>query len=265
MRTTHAALGRHLETLFADMVTPVENVEPHVYSLIDEGLVGGDVGALYVDGERVRWSTEPDVLLGYVMWHLNQSVIRTAPPNLTLLHAGVVEHRGRAALLVAPQESGKTTLTAGLVARGCGYLSDEVAALTAGGDVVAYPKPLSIDPGSWDVLPALRPHVDTEVQPFLRTQWQVPAEAIRPGATAREARPALVVLPRYVASAETRLTDVKRAAALVEVAQQTFTWTRDPQQALRAVTRMMQTCVVKRLVFSDLGRACDLVQSQLRA
>ncbi len=89
-------------------------------------------------------------------------------------------------LLVAPEDHGKTTLTAALVRDGFGYLSDEVAAIDPDSLVVrAYPKSLSLDPGSWAVHAALAPKVPVSVSAFATSQWQIPAEDIRPGSASR--------------------------------------------------------------------------------
>ncbi len=61
-----------------------------------------------------------------------------------LLHAGaVLERNGTATLLVGESGAGKTTAVAHL-ARTAGYLTDETAFVTWDGQLVPYPKPLSV-------------------------------------------------------------------------------------------------------------------------
>lgn len=74
------------------------------------------------------------------------------PERLHLHAAGAVRH-GRAALLAAPRETGKTTTLATLVHRGWGFISDEAISLAAGDDKVrGFPKPLSIKPHGRDLV-----------------------------------------------------------------------------------------------------------------
>lgn len=71
--------------------------------------------------------------------------------DLLMLHAaGLADTAtGRTAVLVGPSGMGKSTATRALC-RQWGYVSDETVALTAAGDIVAYPKPLSlIEGGRW--------------------------------------------------------------------------------------------------------------------
>ncbi len=76
------------------------------------------------------------------------------------MHAGVVAGPAGAILLPAPPGSGKSTLTAGLVAAGLDYFSDEVA-LLAEDDLAVMPFPLAMcvkDTGI-DALAALFPAI----------------------------------------------------------------------------------------------------------
>ena len=79
--------------------------------------------------------------------------------RLLMLHACVLAHpeSGKAVLLVGPSGMGKTTLAAALGSRWA-YVSDETAGITETGEVVGYPKPLSVQstghPGKDQVSPA---------------------------------------------------------------------------------------------------------------
>ena len=65
-------------------------------------------------------------------------------PDRIFVHAGVVEHGGRAIVIPGMSFSGKTTLVAALVRAGATYYSDEFAPIDADGLVHPYPKPLSL-------------------------------------------------------------------------------------------------------------------------
>lgn len=96
----------------------------------------------------------PDVptLLHHLSMAVNRTVSTARAGGLLMLHAATLAHpvTGRTAALAARSGTGKTTLCRTLGTR-LGYLSDEIAGITADGTMVAYPKPLSVltDDGDW--------------------------------------------------------------------------------------------------------------------
>lgn len=76
---------------------------------------------------------------------LTYAAILEQAGKLTMLHAcGVADlHTGAVIALVAKSGTGKTT-AATVLARKFGYVTDETVAVAPQGDVVAYPKPLSV-------------------------------------------------------------------------------------------------------------------------
>lgn len=112
-----------------------------------------------------------------------------------VFHAGAVARHGSGVLLPAASFSGKSTLTAGLVQRGFGLLSDEVGAIElATGRMVGYPRALSLRS---DVLSVLG--LDAGVGASLgdATARMVSSSAL--GGTVAEdgAQLRLIVLPRF--------------------------------------------------------------------
>lgn len=75
---------------------------------------------------------------------VTRAMIAARTGDLVMMHAGALCHPETGATLVysAPGGTGKTTLTTYFGTR-YGYLSDETAGITATGEVLAYPKPLS--------------------------------------------------------------------------------------------------------------------------
>ena len=148
-------------------------------------------------------------------------------------HAGGVERDGVGFVFPARMESGKTTLTAGLVRTGFRYLTDEAVAFDwETGEIEPFPKPLSIDEGSWFLFPEIVPEpAPGETGPPV-TQWQVPPEAIRAGSTGGPCRARFVVFPEYEAAAETALQPMSRADAIVELAKNTFHFKDHARRAL---------------------------------
>jgi hypothetical protein len=86
----------------------------------------GDELALIEDGREVARATTPERATIDVLHLLGQRALQDSVGTIRL-HAGAIERDGRAVLLVGESDKGKSTLTAVLVTRGWGYLSDELA------------------------------------------------------------------------------------------------------------------------------------------
>ncbi len=199
-----------------------------------------------------------DRALSVLLWHVNAEVVRRSTARYPLVHAAAAVWEGAAVLLAAAPESGKTTTVAGLVDKaGFGYLTDEAVAIDPGSLVAKpYPKPLSIDRGSWDVLANLRPtHADR-----VTGQWQVPAGSIRPDAVAGPAPIRFIVEPAYDPDATTRLEPVARAAMLVRLADSTFDFQAAPQRNLAVLARLVEQADCYRQPISDLGESIQLIE-----
>jgi hypothetical protein len=108
--------------------------------------------------ERIR--TYDHALLFGGLW---QTILECIHPNaewLAVIHGAAVARNGHGLALFAPSGSGKTTLTAGLIASGFDYLADDLVGVIAPhGTVAPCPLPLSIKPGSLDVIAPLYPEL----------------------------------------------------------------------------------------------------------
>ena len=113
--------------------------------------VSGEI-ALIVDGrERLR-TDDPALAIGALF----VAVIECIRPGLqwfALLHGAALARSGHAFALAGSPGAGKSTLAAGLIAAGFDYLADDLVALSAPDAlIVPWPLPLSLKPGSLDVL-----------------------------------------------------------------------------------------------------------------
>ena len=126
---------------------------------------------------RLEASDTRRLVASLVQW-LNQQAVD--PEYAVMSHAGGVERNGVACVLPADPESGKTTLTTGLVRAGYSYLTDEAISFDwETGEIEPYPKPLSIDPGSQFLFPELAPPSPPGAEGESDGQWQVPPSSIR--------------------------------------------------------------------------------------
>ena len=219
--------------------------------------------SLWFDEELVVDSQRADRPLAMLLWHINRKVVERST-GYVLLHAACACSGDDAVILPAAMESGKTTLVAGLVRAGLRYLTDEVAALAPYGlRLTAYPKPLSIDAGSWPVLPDLRRDVASDVQPYLPNQWLVPPTSIRADAVAQSARARLVVSPRYEEHAPTTLTRLSMADGALLLMQNAHAFALAPQRNLDTFAGLVQHCPVYELRYGDLHDGCQAVSDVL--
>jgi hypothetical protein len=192
-----------------------------------------------------------------VPW-LNQQAVD--PEYAVTAHAGGVEREGRACVMPADPESGKTTLTTGLVHAGYSYLTDEAVSFDWDtGEIEPFPKPLSIDPGSQYLFPELAPPPPPGAGGDPDGQWNVPPSSIRSDAVGGRCRAAYVVFPKYDGDAATRLEPVTRAEALVELAKNTFRFREHPRRALDTLSGVIREVDCYRLTVGHLDDACRVI------
>lgn len=235
------------------------------------------LGPLIVDGpdraDVARWTVEEDAdgwwfrppggaapsvratpaeLLGPVVRRCNHLVARHSPH--IAVHAGGIEACGRGVLLAGPTETGKSTLTAGLVLAGARYLSDEAVGIEPDGRLLSYPKPLTLDPGSHDLFPNLA-ELAVGTSAADAGQWQVPVPAIREDAVAPGAPLIHVMLHRYEPGARTSMTEISRAEALYDLCRLNFRFRRRARQSLDTLAAAVRGARCHRLVSGDLDAA----------
>ena len=258
IRASNATVGRYLDDLLRVFRVPGE--PSHIYSFIDRAHTSDGGFALYRGGELVSTTSSPSSVLRHLFWDINRNVIdRTR--DLLLFHASAVELGGRAVVFPAPMGSGKTTLVSGLIQRGARYLTDEAVAIAPSDlRIRPYPKPLSIDTGSWEVLRDLRPQIDGSLEPFLEAGWYVPGAAIRNDAIASPCIPRFVIAPRYERGVPTHLVPIRRSEALVTLAENCFNITNfGARESMEILARIVRSSHCYRLTIGELGDACDAV------
>jgi hypothetical protein len=255
VRSTHAGIGRFVDEMFAACAVP--DARPVTwYSIIDD-LPGDRPHAVYVDDDRGMVAADPARVLTYLTWSVNQQVIAHRGEHV-LVHAAAAALDDVGVILPAATEAGKTTLVAGLVRAGFQYLTDEATAIDPVSlQLLPYPKPLSIDPGSWEPLADLEPRVDCGTGAYLRRQWQVTPLSIRDDAVSGPVDAAVAVFPRYVPGASTVLEPARRSEAMITLLQQTFRFHESGARYLEVLARFLERVACYRLVSGDLDEACD--------
>ncbi len=138
----------------------------HCYSLTASEGAAGTVDVTR-DGEVVARGQRNGDAVGWVVWDVNRAAAEASGDYL-LFHAGALEAGGTGVLVPGASGSGKSTLVAGLARAGLGYLTDELAALDmASGELLPYPKPITVKPGSFTALPTWTRRPDSTSGPRL--------------------------------------------------------------------------------------------------
>ncbi len=188
---------------------------------------------------------------------INQYVAAQLDDQL-LLHAAAASWGDRAVVLPAAAGAGKTTLAAGLVRRGCGYLTDELVILDPRtGDIEPFPKALSLKEGSFGLFPSLDPE---PTGPEFDRVWYLDPEQLRPGSIVTTPMPVgWVILPRFEAGATTRVEQLTIGQTVLGMFENSLNIARHKEQGLDRLIGIAQEARGHRLVFGDLEEACDVV------
>lgn len=143
---------------------------------------------------------------------------------MVALHAAALAARDQCILLAGVPGSGKSTLAAALLARDFGYVADDTVLLTSPPvRVRGVPMRVGLKEGSWSVLDELWPglkdlpvhrRADGKRIRYLLPSLPVPTDDVQHALPA-----AVLVFPRYRAGAATTLQRVRRAQALVKLAE----------------------------------------------
>jgi hypothetical protein len=259
VRSDNPRLGRYLDSIFRSQ--RADGPATTEISVVAGGPGAGSAGwDVCVDATRRHRCLRAGEVVPALLAEINNEVIRASSARHVLLHASGAAKDDRCAIFHAPPEAGKTTLVAGLVLAGLRYVTDEAVALDVeSGLVRSFPKPLSIDPGAWGVLGALRPSLDDDLAEWAVDQWHVDPGSIRPDAVAGPCRPRFVVATRYASGARTRLHPVHRADALTNLMHNAFETNRRDGSMFNIVSTMVREAECYELVVGDLTQACELV------
>ena len=221
---------------------------------------GNDGFAVDVDGQEQWASSSISSVVQECVMRLNQ--IAVAGCTSLALHAGGVlaggPGSGGGLVLPAKSESGKSTLTAGLVRAGYAYLSDEAIALDWDTHLIQpYPKTMSLDPGAFALFPEWAPSFTEAHDAASDAQWHIPAGGVGSVGAACEVR--FVVFPKYSPEADTRLEPLSRGTALLELCKNTFRFNTQGRRCLDHLADVVRGADCYRLPMSDLDAAVRVV------
>ena len=262
----HVALNRALREVLAPLAQEPSNEPATTYTIrITEDAGTAARYELFRDGDLLVASGSKRALpAARLLQEINHAVARSDAETVRLHAAAASDHRGTL-VLPAAQEHGKSTLVAALVSRGWRYVSDEVVAVEVADPrrVRAFPRSISLDRGSWPLLPALEPTVETAARPYLPSQWQVPVHRI---GTVEDDPPPLtaLVFPRLAddpdGTSASRLAPFEVLRRLLGCC---FTVEGTPSSNLRTLSNVAQTIPAYELPVDNLDTAVRAINDVL--
>jgi HprK-related kinase A len=194
-------------------------------------------------------------------WGLNWCVSTHAHQYL-IIHAGVVEKNGLAAILPAPPGSGKSTLTAALMLSGWRLLSDELTLIDrARGLIRPLPRPVSLKNQSIDIIRAFS--TEAFVNRESRDTLKGTVAHLRPlrDSVARQHEPAKagwIVFPRWRQGAATSLTPRSKAQTFMFLAQNAFNYSHLGADGFRVGAELVEGAACYDFEYSRLDEAVAL-------
>jgi hypothetical protein len=216
---------------------------------------------LFQDVTSIQRVADPGSMVDWVILDSTRRAVQAAERSVAV-HAAAVSRDGRAVIMPAAPDSGKTTLSAGLTRAGFAFLGDEVTLVDpATGWAHPFLRPLLIEPPSMAVLPGLLSELPSEHETFRHIRYQVSAEDLRRGSTGAPCPISYVVLPAYRSGSATRLRPVSRAAALMRLWEQTFNRARMGGTGITTLAEVVGGAECFELPIGDLQEAVRAIQS----
>lgn len=216
--------------------------------------------------EQLRFGPQsPNEALGSIVTSATRIALDSDPSRLHL-HCAAVTWEQRGMLVTAASGTGKTTLTAALLARGWAYGSDESVALDhRAGLVSTFPKPLMLKGRADDLLPGIR-NARVVIDPSDDSLWTVPASAL--GAEIVDAiRPVcIVVLTREREDPHGEPSTPRKihpADAVVELMRQTMDSGRYGSAAVEVLAELTATTHCVKMRIGPLGPGVERLRAIL--
>jgi hypothetical protein len=244
----------------AGRARPLSSGEP-ITLQIEESPTGSGHCRVTMDGSLVTATSGDAEVLPLLESAVAQAVIDRVQGRYFLFHAAAVAYQGHGLLMPGASGSGKSTLAGALVAAGCQYLSDEIAALDPESlRLTLYPKSVCAKEGGYQALASGWPGRATPT-PQLRANgeriWYLAPPATSWARTPVPVRH--VVLPRFVLGADVSIARIPRATGLSQLIEQTFA--PGPREAwgVARLVEMLRQANCWELRFGDTPQAAALL------
>lgn len=224
--------------------------------------IRGSVGEyrVLVGGRCVQRGRTAEGIVDFVLWDAHVRAIAGVHDRIAL-HAAAACRGGRAVLLPAPPDAGKTTTVAALVVSGFGYLTDEAALIDPRTlELHAYPRALRMNDRSARLV-TRNPEPATE--PSIGPARHLLCDELRPDSRADGASVAVIVEPRYRLGGSTELSPVSRAEMLTLLARNSFNIRRWGSAGVQRLGALVAGADAYRLTMGDLWEGVAAIESLL--
>jgi hypothetical protein len=223
------------------------------------------------DGAAFAVEASPDDRLGDLFRRALEGVSeRLVSQGVYPIHAGALTHETGAVILSGQTQAGKTTLTLGLLRRGLGLLSDDLAISAADGrSILPYRRAVHIRPGTPELIQELSFLRDEPSRPLGGgNDWALlPAELERifPGCLAQTAplRHIVLLAPRDPDRREARLERVAGGVTAVELLRSTPATAFDFAAALGRIVALVEAARCVRLHPGSLESSVEAILAWL--
>jgi hypothetical protein len=185
-----------------------------------------------------------------------------------LFHAGAVARGGALLVLPARAGSGKTTLVAGLLKRGCRYLTDEMLILSPRTlRAIPFPRPLNLKRGSLSLFPRLGPELEPVRPGELRNpRAHIHHLRVKPRFRQRvplAARRRIFLFPAWRRDAPARLQTLSRVEAIRSLASVCYNHFLYGARFLALCERLTRGALCARLEYGRLQSALRLIDHRV--
>lgn len=196
----------------------------------------------------------------FLEWGLNWCVAQYINTHL-ILHAAVIEKEGKAVIMPAPPGSGKSTLCAGLVAKGWRLLSDEMAMVSLEtGMLSPIPRPVSLKNESIAIMQQFAEDCFISA-PTYDTNKGTVAHMRPPLNSVTHAHinvaPRWIITPHYKANSPSQLVPQTKGQALMMAVNNSFNYNVLGQQGFEAMGVLVDSCQCYEYTYSSLDDALD--------
>jgi HprK-related kinase A len=211
-----------------------------------------------VDGRSPFPPIPVEQALATLEWGVNLAIAMRVN-HLLLFHSAAVERNGHVLLLPAWPGSGKTTLCTALIHRGYRLFSDEFGLMDPqSGNFFPLPRLMPLKNQSIGVIRDYLP--DVVLGPEIPNTLKGTVAHVRPPKESIEcedkpAKPRWIVFPKWIPDTKLRLEFLPRSEAFLLLASNAFNYEVLGETAFDAVTRLVQGCECRKLVYSDFDSA----------
>ena len=174
------------------------------------------------------------------------------------VHSGVARLGDRILAIPVDSGGGKSTLTAALVVIGFEYLSDEGLCINyEDGQVVPYPKPISLAPWSRKALELADPEPGNSAFEIAYAADQLG------GRIGRSGKLTDIVFPIYDNTSKPHLEPLARSAAQANLLKLSFNHYKHPEKAFRLSSELVRNAECWEFTYSDPKQAAEYLKEHL--